>query len=123
MLKTYSYNFNALGSANKISLVADSDLSAENIFQKALAEVARIEAKYSRYQADSILSAINRQARKGRVEVDSETAQLLNYAAACFSQSKGLFDITSGVLRSIWNFKEPRIPSPSERELQSAGNM
>ena len=35
------------------------------------------------------------------VEVDEETARLLDYAAILFEQSGGLFDITSGVLREL----------------------
>jgi thiamine biosynthesis lipoprotein len=38
------------------------------------------------------------------VEVDEETAQLIDYAAACHEMSDGMFDITSGVLRRVWRF-------------------
>jgi thiamine biosynthesis lipoprotein len=37
--------------------------------------------------------------------VDSETASLLDFAFQCFELSDGLFDITSGALRRIWDFK------------------
>ncbi len=38
------------------------------------------------------------------MEVDQETALLLNYAATCWEMSDGMFDITSGVLRRVWKF-------------------
>ena len=41
-----------------------------------------------------------------------ETATLIDYAATCFQQSDGLFDITSGVLREAWNFDRSALPSP-----------
>jgi FAD:protein FMN transferase len=116
MSQIFSFSFNALGSANQISLCAPSHSLAEHAYFTALEEVQRIETKYSRYQEHSVLSIINRQAKTTKVKVDAETAQLLNYAAACFTQSAGLFDITSGVLRSIWNFSEARIPAPEECE-------
>src|SRR5215472_12115450 len=48
-------------------------------------------------------AAINRVAAEGgTVEVDAETASLLDYADTCFEQSEGLFDLTAGALREAW---------------------
>jgi thiamine biosynthesis lipoprotein len=66
-------------------------------------EACRIEQKYSRYREDSVVSAINR-SRGQRVELDDETATLIDYAAQCHDLSAGRFDITSGVLRRVWKF-------------------
>ncbi|OUR60036.1 hypothetical protein A9Q73_12605 [Bermanella sp. 47_1433_sub80_T6] len=77
-------------------------------------EVLRLEKKYSRFLATSELSLINKQAGLDPVLVDDETAGLLNYAAICFELSDGLFDITSGVLRRIWDFKSSRLPSQQQ---------
>ena len=76
----------------------------------------RIEAKYSRYRADSILSRINAAAGGNAVAVDRETDALLDYAAACWRESGGLFDATSGVLRNAWDFRVARVPSDEELE-------
>jgi len=76
-------------------------------------EVARIEAKYSRYRADSVVSTINRAAGAGAVAIDDETRALFDYADACFHDSGGRFDVTSGVLRRAWNFNSGVPPSPS----------
>jgi len=70
----------------------------EQIAGIAIAEVGRLEARYSRFRSDSFLSEINRvAARGGRISVDEETAGLLNYAATCYHESDGVFDITSGI--------------------------
>lgn len=66
-------------------------------------EAFRIEQKFSRYRADNIVHAINN-AGGAMVEVDTETADLLDYAAQCHTVSGGMFDITSGVLRRVWRF-------------------
>lgn len=69
----------------------------------ATAEAARIERKFSRYRADSVVQTIN--TAGGRpVAVDEETAQLLDLAARCHELSGGRFDVTSGVLRRAWTF-------------------
>lgn len=65
-------------------------------------EAMRIEAKFSRYRP-SVITHINESAGQ-EVEVDAETADLLDYAAQCHRLSNGLFDITSGALRRVWTF-------------------
>ncbi len=93
-------------------LVADAAApGGEAAIREAAAEAWRIEAKYSRYRADSILSRLN--SAPGPSEVDAETARLLDYAQRCHELSDGLFDVTSGVLRRAWTFDgSGRIPSP-----------
>jgi thiamine biosynthesis lipoprotein len=83
----------------------------------AIAEVNRIEAKYSRYLPTSFLSEITRRAAVGdSIEVDEETSALLDYAARCYQISEGLFDITSGAFRRIWDFRSGRALDFSEIE-------
>lgn len=65
-------------------------------------EALRIEAKYSRYRP-SVITAINESAGND-IEVDPETADLIDYAVTCYELSEGRFDITSGALRRIWTF-------------------
>jgi thiamine biosynthesis lipoprotein len=76
---------------------------ARSVLSAVTSEVYRIERKFSRYRADNIIHAINHS--EGRpVEVDRETAGLLDYAARLHELSDGKFDITSGVLRKVWKF-------------------
>ena len=98
-----SYAFRAMASPCEVRVeTTDADLAAR-LGQVAEAEAARIEAKYSRYREDSLLSRINA-AQGAPVAVDPETAALLDYAAHCHALSDGRFDITSGVLRRVWRF-------------------
>jgi thiamine biosynthesis lipoprotein len=53
----------------------------------------------------------------GSVDVDAETAGLIAYAGACFINSDGTFDITSGLLRSVWDFSSPRLPDQRSIEV------
>ncbi len=100
-----------MGSPCEIKLYAKDNSLAQRVSDLVIKDVMRIEQRYSRYKDDSILSEINRVAEKGgRIEVDDETKALLNYADTCYKQSEGLFDITSGVLRKVWDFKAQTIP-------------
>lgn len=111
----YTFTFKAMGSRCELSMYARSSTEAERIFELAQKEVQRFEHKYSRYRTDSVTSQINAHAGSGKaLAVDSETAQLLNYAHALFEQSEGLFDVTSGVLRKAWNFNSGVCPSDAD---------
>ena len=105
------HTFRAMACDNVIELYAPSSTLAGEAANAATREVKRIEAKYSRYLADSVVARINAAAGIASVEIDAETAQLLDYADVCHSQSDGLFDITSGILRRAWNFKAAQPPS------------
>jgi FAD:protein FMN transferase len=79
----------------------------------AATEALRIEKKFSRYRDDSITAWIHGH-RGTTIEVDEETASLIDFARQCYDLSEGLFDITSGVLRRAWKFDgSDRIPEPA----------
>lgn len=106
-----------MGSPCEIQLYAGTNAEAQRAISAVVADVERLEQLYSRYRDSSLLSSINRVAATGgSIAVDSETAGLLNYAATCFGQSEGLFDITSGVLRRAWNFASGCLPDPARIE-------
>jgi FAD:protein FMN transferase len=113
-MKLHSIRFKAMGSPCELQLyLQDSQASA--LGQGAQDEIMRLERKYSRYLSDSVTSRINASAGSGRaIEVDEETAGLLDYADIIYQQSEGLFDISSGILRRAWNFKSNQLPSQTQ---------
>jgi len=109
------FEFQAMSSVCEIRLDGDAERDGAAAMaaaaQAAIAEVRRIEQKYSRYRADSIVSRINAAAGSGvAVPVDEETDALLGFAGQLHALSDGLFDITSGVLRQAWDFRAARLP-------------
>jgi len=106
-----SFHFGAMASNCEVRLAMDDLVLAETFAQAAIAEVRRIESKYSRYRADSVVGRINAAAGKEAVSCDDETQALLAYADALHGSSDGLFDITSGVLRRAWDFRKAVLPS------------
>ncbi len=115
-MRTFRIPFKAMASACELVLAVDDEPEAQAMAAAAIAEVQRIEAKYSRYQPDSIVSRINAAAGGQAVACDEETWSLLNYADSLYQSSGGLFDITSGVLRRAWNFYDHRLPVPADLE-------
>jgi len=109
------FRFTAMASTCEVRIGGLARRRAAALAARAIAEVRRIEAKYSRYRDDSVVSRINASAGSGHpVAVDAETAHLLDFAAGLFAASDGLFDITSGTLRRAWDFRSGRLPQPGE---------
>jgi thiamine biosynthesis lipoprotein len=109
--RCYVARFTAMASPCE-ALIDIDDAPLACVLAEAIAGCAlRIERKFSRYRTDNIVHAIN--TSNGRpVQVDAETAKLLDYAATLTQMSEGRFDITSGVLRRAWTFDGgERIPS------------
>lgn len=95
--------FQAMASPCEVLCKTPAAAQAQELAELAAVEVWRIEDKFSRYRDDNIIARIN-SANGTAVDVDSETAQLLDFSATLFTLSGGKFDITSGALRKIWRF-------------------
>ena len=102
-----------MGCPCALHLYCDSAQQWQSLEADLRAEIERLEQKYSRYRPESFLSQINLQAgSKHGIKVDKETAALLNYAEQCYQQSDGLFDISAGILQTLWDFKTATPPAP-----------
>jgi FAD:protein FMN transferase len=113
------HQFYAMGSDCAVHLFGGTANDVERFAAAAEAEIRRIEARYSRYRSDSELARINKVAATGGViDIDAETAGLIAYAKACFAKSDGVFDITSGRLRAVWDFSVARLPD--QRSIDAA---
>lgn len=111
--------FRALGGPGEIQLEASDEVAARRAFKAALDEIDRIELKYSRYRPDSLISRINAAAGGEPVSCDEETRALLDYAHTLHERSGGRFDLSSGVWRRAWDFRDPRARPPTADQLQA----
>ena len=105
---TVVHNFKAMGGPGQIQLPGTPQ--AQSALNAALAELQRLEAQYSRYRPDSLVSTINANAGVKPTACDAETESLLDFAQQLYERSQGLFDITSGVYRRAWNFASRQVP-------------
>ena len=95
--------FQAMASDCELLIEGVDETLALDLLMIAAKETWRIEHKFSRYVSGNIIDRINT-ALGQPIEVDPETASLLNFSDQCYQLSDGLFDISSGVLRKIWRF-------------------
>ena len=109
------FGFQAMGVPCEIQVYDESRINARNNIRQLAGEVTRLEQKYSRFRRDSLLTEINFSAGdKLGIKIDKETRSLLSHALTCFEQSEGLFDITTGVLYRLWDFRQARVPEQKE---------
>jgi FAD:protein FMN transferase len=113
----FRVTFRAMASVHEIQIAGADARDAKPAADAAIADVLRIEHKYSRYRDDSVTSRINREAGGKAVRIDAETAALLRYADGCHRLSHGRFDLTSGVLRQVWNFRADPPVLPDRRDV------
>lgn len=114
MSDPHRFPFTAMATDCELVLEADDAGQVRAGAEAAMAEVRRIERKYSRYAPSSWLSRLNAAAGVQAVPCDTETRALLDYADTLYRSSQGLFDITAGVLRQAWDFRTPRVPAAAE---------
>lgn len=106
----YRFDFAQMGCPCELVLEAADPVCAQAAARAAVAEVARLDRKYSHYRDDSYLAELEAAAGQRVVEVDDETAALLDFAAALHLESAGRFDITAGPLVRLWNPRAGRVP-------------
>jgi thiamine biosynthesis lipoprotein len=110
-MKRLEHRFIAMGGPCRFRIDHTNEHHAVAAVETAELEVRRLESKYSRYLQGSLTSQINANAGGTKpTPIDEETASLLDYADTLYRESDGLFDLTSGVLRQAWNFKEGGLP-------------
>ena len=114
-MQRYTYPFRAMACDNTIVIDTSDAALANHAAEAAINEVKRIETKYSRYLVNSVISTINHQAGRGvPSKIDRETSLLLDFTDISYTESDGLFDITAGVLRRVWDFSAKFPPSDAE---------
>jgi FAD:protein FMN transferase len=114
--RSLRFEFTAMASPCELLLEGRGEAALRRAAAAAIAEVRRIESKFSRYLPHSVVSRINAAAGGEPLDVDAETASLLDFAASLWASSDGLFDATSGVLRRAWDFTARRLPQPGQIE-------
>ena len=83
-------------------------------FDKALAEIRRLEALMTTWRDDSEISRVNAAAGKAAVTVSPETLAVIEKSLWISGRSEGLFDITFEAMHGLWKFDqdlEEKIPS------------
>ena len=111
-----------MGCPCALHVEAETESAALAARAATLTECARLDAKYSHYRDDSLIARLAAHAGEPSA-VDEETANLLDFAGALYTQSDGRFDITAAPLTRLWDAQRGRLPTGEEiaQALRSCG--
>jgi FAD:protein FMN transferase len=108
-----------MGSAFEFIVVSDST-EGETLIDAAIGEVKRIESLLTEFSDTSITSAINRLAWQYPIAVDKEVFEILHRCKKISTLTQGAFDITSGILKKLYNFKGQDFIMPDDDQIRKA---
>jgi thiamine biosynthesis lipoprotein len=107
-------DFHAMGTRCSLQFTC-TDLQRARAFERrAVSWVQAFEAKYSRFQPDSLISRINAAAGREWVPVDAKTEALFELCDTLHQFTQGILDPTMLPLIHLWDYKAmtPTVPGP-----------
>jgi len=109
----------AMGSVFEI-LFNSNQRSFVDAAHRALDEVRRLEKLMTVFSEDSEISVVNQWGFIEPVPVSPEVLDVLGLGQRVYEQTKGAFDITSGILSKTWGFKNRQGSIPMEAQISEA---
>ena len=104
-----------MGNRFEITVEAKTETEAVFFLEKAVEEIARIEALLSTYQETSETNLINKNAGLKPVKVSDEVFSLIKRSKKISEITDGTFDITYGSIdQRFWNFDTEMTELPNE---------
>ncbi len=107
-LQRVADSFRAMGTLFEVVLLHEDEGLLHALLNEIHDEVARLEAKLSRFLPTSEVSRINRLAGRGPILVDFEMLEILDAALEYYRKTSGAFDITVAPLLRKWGLYERR---------------
>lgn len=110
----------AMGQPVHVMVFAASDDAGLDACAAALAELRRVEARLTLFNAGSDLAELNRRAGRGAMRVDRDLRAVLRLSAAFHEESGGAFNVAVEPLMRVWGFHRPRASAPTPAEIAEA---
>ena len=101
-----------------IQIISSDEQRANQAIAAAYEEIQRIENLLGRYNKNSQIFALNKNAGVGSVTVSHEVRELLQRGKDYGVLTDGLFDIAIGALVDLWGIGTEQARVPSEKEIQ-----
>lgn len=106
-----------MGSAFEFIIIARQE-QGEQLLDRSIAEVKRLEHLLTEFSPSSQTSRINQAAGIAPVTVPEEVHQLIHRSIGISRLTQGAFDITSGLLKRLYNFKGAHFNFPSRKQIR-----
>jgi thiamine biosynthesis lipoprotein len=120
--QTTKIEFLAMANSCEVLVRTMDEKLCHQMAKLAVSETQRIESKFSRYRSGNLVEQMN-YSHGQKIPIDEEAYKWLEYAKKLYQLSDGLFDITSGVLRTLWRFAPDAVPPNSTEIKKVLGNI
>ncbi|MGJ5641242.1 FAD:protein FMN transferase [Formosa sp. S-31] len=117
---TFKRTLKLMGSRFDITVVAHSQIEADQYIDLAIAEISRIEHLISSWDSNSETSKINANAGKQAVVVDKELFGLIKRSIGISKLTQGAFDISYASMDKIWKFDGSMKTMPDASEIKAS---
>lgn len=109
-----------MGSDFELIVIGKDRRSADILLREGIGEIQRIENLLTEFSDHSQTVQLNNSAGDHPVLVDPEVYQLVQRCIHLSGLTQGAFDISSGVLKALYNFKERKAMLPDKVHLSAA---
>ncbi|MDF1664948.1 MAG: FAD:protein FMN transferase [Planctomycetota bacterium] len=119
-----SASTSVMGTSLEIAVLGREGQKLDGAIRAAIKEMKRVEAVFTTWKKESIISKVNRDAGGEPVVVPKEVITLTKRAAWISKQSEGAFDLTWGSVGKLWDFKAKKdalVPSKGRIKKALAG--
>ncbi|HSZ85113.1 MAG TPA: FAD:protein FMN transferase, partial [Puia sp.] len=121
-MKEFSRHERLMGSQFELKILCENESSATILLNEAVEEIKRIEKLLTEFDNESCTSRINNNAGLNAVEVEKEVYDLLTRSIRISELTQGAFDITSGVLKKLYEFNNIEFQFPQKKNISEALN-
>lgn len=119
-MEKHQIQIRLMGSDFELIVVGADSKSAALRLQEGVQEIQRIEYLLTEFSDFSQTAQLNNSAGDHPVRVDAEVYQLVQRCLHLSGITQGAFDISAGVLKSLYNFKERKATLPGTAALGDA---
>ncbi len=116
-MKEYTTETRLMGSAFQFVVTAESDETGHGLLLDCILEVRRIENLITEFNESSETAMINSHAGIEPVQVSDEVYQLLLRCVRISKLTEGYFDITTGILKRLYNFRNAEFQMPLKKDI------
>lgn len=103
-----------------VRIEAEDSALSETVVEEVFMELKRLERLFSRYDCESQIYLLNKNAASEKVKVDFEVLQLISRSLELSYLSGGAFDITLGTVIDLWRQCESRDKLPQKEEIKQS---
>ena len=114
----FKVDIRLMGSAFELIIIHHNESEANHLLQEGIAEIRRIEDLLTEFKESSETSLLNKQAGFQAVQVHDEVYRIIERSLAISATTQGAFDISAGVLKKLYNFKNQDFVLPTRDAIE-----